>query len=443
MAPTPRSVIVRTESTPLAELRPHPDNPNEGDTDEIAASLRTNGFYRPIVARVDGTILAGHHVYAAALEIGMTHLDVTFVDVDDAAALRILVGDNEIADLGPGPNPALFLRVLQKIIDGAEDPAEALAGTGVALDRMAELQAILDDEESAKVGFTDPDDAPELPPPHAVRLKAGDVVLLGRHRLVVGDARDPLLIREALDQHACDLYLTDPPYGVSYESAAGSIQNDDLAMGQLTALLSDVFTAARGEMAPGAPFYIFGPSGPQQWAFRSGLQQAGLDLRQELVWIKDRFVLGRSDYQLQHEAVLAGEHATADAVNAGAEHEPFFYGWNGGARHPWHGGRKQTSVLEYDRPQKSDIHPTMKPVALLERLILNSTRPQDRVLDTFAGSGSTIIACQTTGRTAGVVELDERYADAICRRFQEFTQIRPVLAATGEEIDFTEPAAAS
>lgn len=435
MAPTPRSVIVRTASTPLAELRPHPDNPNEGDADEIAGSLHQNGFYRPIVARTDGTILAGHHVYEAALATGMDSLEVTFVDVDDDAALRILVGDNEIADLGPGPNPVLFLRVLQKIIDGADDPVAALAGTGVQLERVAELQAILDDEESAKVGFTDPDDAPEIRD-HDVRLKAGDVVLLGRHRLVVGDARTVSVVHPALDMRPVDLYLTDPPYGVSYEAAAGKIQNDDLGMGPLTALLGDVFTAVRGEMAPGAPFYIFGPSGPQQWAFRSGLQQAGLDLRQELVWIKDRFVLGRSDYQMQHEALLAGEAARADGLEAGAEHDPILYGWNGGARHPWNGGRKQTSVLEYDRPARSDIHPTMKPVALLERIILNSTRPQDLVLDTFAGSGSTIIACQTTGRTAAAVELDPRYADAICRRFQEFTQIRPVLAATGEQLDF-------
>lgn len=433
---TPRSVIVKTGPTPIDQLRPHPDNPNEGDAGEIAGSLNQNGFYRPIVARVDGTILAGHHVYEAALATGMTHLEVSFVDVDDATALRILVGDNEIADLGPGANPALLLRVLEKIIDGAEDPSAALAGTGVQLARVAELQALLDDDESAKVGFTDPDDAPEVRD-HDVILKAGDLMLLGRHRLVVGDARDVSVTHWALDLRPVNLYLTDPPYGVSYEAAAGKIQNDELGMGPLTALLGDVFTGVRGEMAPGAPFYIFGPSGPQQWAFRSGLQQAGLDLRQELVWIKDRFVLGRSDYQMQHEAILAGEADRADGLNAGAEHDPILYGWNGGARHPWHGGRKQTSVLEYDRPQRSDVHPTMKPIALLERLILNSTLPQDLVLDTFAGSGSTIIACQTTGRTCAAVELDPRYADVICRRFQEFTQIVPVDGRTGAEVDFT------
>lgn len=433
-----RSVIVKTGPVPLDALRPHPDNPNEGDPDEIATSLQTNGFYRPIVARLDGTILAGHHVYEAALSLGWTELDVSFVDVDETTALRILVGDNEIADLGPGANPYRLALVLEKIIEGAEDPSAALAGTGVALERMAELQAQADLDAAGRVGFTDPDDAPEAVPEGAPTiLHAGDVVLLGRHRLIVGDARDSSTVRAALDSQLCDLYLTDPPYGVSYEAAAGKIQNDDLGMGPLTALLGDVFSAVRPEMQPGAPFYIFGPSGPQQWAFRSGLQQAGLDLRQELVWIKDRFVLGRSDYQMQHEAVLAGEADRADAVNAGAEHDPILYGWNGGARHPWAGGRKQTSVLEYDRPARSDVHPTMKPVALLERLILNSTRPGDRVLDTFAGSGSSLIACQATGRTCGVVELEDRYADVIARRFQEFTQIVPVNAATGAEIDFT------
>lgn len=433
-----RSVIVKTGPVPLDTLRPHPDNPNEGDPDEIAVSLQENGFYRPIVARTDGTILAGHHVYEAALALGWTELDVSIVDVDDTTALRILVGDNEIADLGPGANPYRLAKVLERIIEGAEDPAAALAGTGVDLERMAALQAQLDEDAAARVGFTDPDDAPApVAEGEPTLLHAGDVVLLGRHRLVVGDARDSSRIRDALDSRLCDLYLTDPPYGVSYETAAGKIQNDDLNMGRLTALLGDVFTAVRPEMRPGAPFYIFGPSGPQQWAFRSGLQQAGLDLRQELVWVKDRFVLGRSDYQLQHEAVLAGEADRADAVNAGAEHDPVLYGWNGGARHPWAGGRKQTSVLEYPRPQRSDVHPTMKPVALLERLILNSTRPGDVVLDTFAGSGSSLIACQGTGRTCCVVELEDRYADVIARRFQEHTQIVPILAATGEELDFT------
>lgn len=442
MAPTPRSVIVRTASTPLSDLRPHPDNPNEGDPDEIAGSLHQNGFYRPIVARLDGTILAGHHVYEAALATGMDAVDVTFVDVDEAAALRILVGDNAIADLGPGANPALLLRVLEKIIDDTPDPVAALAGTGVALERVAELQALLDDEESSKVGFTDPDDAPEVRD-HDVRLKHGDVIALGRHRLVVGDATIEGTVGNARPGNMpVDLYLTDPPYGVSYEAAAGKIQNDDLDMGPLTALLSDVFGNVYPRMNPGAPFYIFGPSGPQQWAFRSAMQQVGMQLRQELVWIKDRFVLGRSDYQMQHEALLAGEAGRADGLEAGAEHDPILYGWAGGARHPWAGGRKQTSVLEYDRPARSDIHPTMKPVALLERLILNSTKPQDLVLDTFAGSGSTLIACQTTGRTAGLVELDPRYADAICRRFQEFTQIVPVDERTGAQLDFTDKQAA-
>lgn len=433
------SVIVKTGPAPLDSLRPHPDNPNEGDPDEIAGSLTSNGFYRPIVARLDGTILAGHHVYQAALQLGWDELVVSYVDVDDATALRILVGDNEIADLGPGANPAQLLAVLEKIIDGADDPEVALAGTGVKLGRVAQLQAELDAAFSDSVGLNDPDDAPEVRD-HDVLLKVGDVLALGRHFLVVGDSRDSSLVREALAGRPCDLYLTDPPYGVDYvgkTADALKVANDALNMGPLTALLGDVFGAVRPEMAPGAPFYIFGPSGPQQWAFRSGLQQAGLELRQELVWIKDRFVLGRSDYQMQHEAVLAGEADVADAKDAGAEHEPVLYGWAGGARHPWNGGRKQTTVLEYPRPARASVHPTMKPVALLERIILNSSRPQDVVLDTFGGSGSTLIACQGTGRTAGLIELDPRYADVIARRFQEHTGIVPVNTSTGAEVDFT------
>lgn len=430
---THASVIVETRLVNLAELRPHPDNPNNGDVEEVAASLATNRQYRSICVNV-GTftgrpqeILAGHTTVAAALSLGWAQLRADLVDVDDEAARRILAADNRLARLAR-MDPALEAALLA----GIED----LTGTGYDADYLAELQAALG-AGSITPGMTDPDDAPAIPitPPIT---QVGQVLRLGPHRLAVGDARDRTVVLSALDGQPVDMLLTDPPYGVGYVGKTAdrlTIDNDELTGGPLIELLEEAFTNARAALRPGAPFYVFGPNGPQQTEFRIGLHKAELAVHAGLVWVKDRFVLGRQDYQVQHDTVLAG--TAADAETVGAEHEEILYGWAGGSRHPWVGGRRQTSVLEFPRPARSTEHPTMKPVALLTRLVLNSTRPGDLVFDPFAGSGSTLIACYGAGRRAALVEIDPVYADVICRRWQQHTGVVPVDDATGLPVDMT------
>jgi DNA modification methylase len=225
------------------------------------------------------------------------------------------------------------------------------------------------------------------------------------------------------------LLLTDPPYGVAYVGGTGlTIRNDDLDEAGLHQLLEQSLTAAAELMPPGAPFYIFSPSGVLETTFRLALPPA-LGLRQQLVWVKDSLVLGHSDYQMRHETILYGWRPGAGEPDEAAyepAHDTVLYGWKTGGAHAWDGDRRQSTVWEFPRPRRSSEHPTMKPVAMLEAAIGNSTRPGAHVLDLFAGSGSTLIACHGTKRAASLVELDPAYADVICRRYQEHTGVVPV-----------------
>lgn len=415
-------------TVPLAGLRPYLRNARRGDTAAITESLRAHGQYRPIVVNrgsVTGRpneILAGNHTFAAAKALGWEGIAATFVDVDDESAARIVLVDNKANDRARYDE-----RALADLLASLPD----LTGTGFVQSEFDELLASL--HESPEING-DPDDAPDLPV-SAPRCEVGQVWELGPHRLLVGDSTVAEDVRALCDEQHVDLLLTDPPYGVSYRDGAGKqIVNDDLRDGQLQALLTGAFQAAAALLRPGGPFYIFGPSHEQQWAFRAAAKAAGWRIRSELVWIKQSLVLGRSDYQPKHESVLAGYQ---DLEDEAAEHDVVLYGWRDGAPHPWFGGRKQTTVWEFPKPTRSAQHPTMKPVAMLEQAIKNSTALGDMVLDLFGGSGSTLIACHLTGRVSRLVELDPRYGDVILTRWQDATSVKPVLASTGEPVDFS------
>ena len=250
--------------------------------------------------------------------------------------------------------------------------------------------------------FEDDDFDPE--PRESELLPYGSLWRLGDHRLLVGDATVAEDVQRLMDGEAADLLLTDPPYGVDYEgrtSEALKIENDDLERDAFFAFLKAAFLNAKNAMHPGAAFYVWHPAGPDLLLFHRALHDVNLGVRQNLVWLKNAFVLGRSDYQYQHE--------------------PCVYGWVNGSAHEWHSDRKQSSVLEFDRPTRSLEHPTMKPVKLFAYLIGNSSVQGDRVLDLFAGSGTTLIACEELGRRAYVMEKDERYAAVILRRWESLT----------------------
>jgi DNA modification methylase len=441
---------LRVISVGVEDVHPHPKNPRVGDVDAIADSLEAHGQYRPIVVqRSTGYVLAGNHTLKGARRLrdrgqpGWDRIDAVVLNVDDVEAARIMLVDNRTADLGTYDDGVL-VALLRELPD--------LSGTGYDEDVLAELEAALAAAEEPE-SRTDPDDIPDAPDLEAAVSRVGDVWLLGPHRLAVGDATDPDVVARAVADRPVDLLWTDPPYGVSYvgkTADALTITGDDVDADTLLEFLTDLFIAARRVMRPGAAFYVCSPPGDLELTFRLALREAPLPLHQVIVWRKDRFVLGRSDYHYQHEPVLYGWTSGGQPVvppHYDPETETIMYGWREGAAHTWNGGRKQTTVWDIPRPARSGEHPTMKPVALVSRAIENSTARGALVLDSCAGSGSTLIACHRTGRTAALVELDPRYADVICRRWQEHTGDVPRRVRDGAEpepVSFTDaPSAAA
>lgn len=405
------------ELADVSRLQLHPDNYRKHDLDSISESIDVNKFYGAVLAqRSSGLILVGHGRYKAALKRGAEVLPVLWLDVDDDEALRILVGDNGTSDRATNDRDAM-----QAILLRLEQSEFGLAGTGHEDSEL--IAGILN-----PANLSDPDDAP-LGPAGKPATKVGDLWELGPHRLVCGSAANLDHVRLALGDRAATLLLTDPPYGVSYKGGTGlTIVNDDLTPDKLRELLDAAFGIAAQVLVPGGAYYVCAPTGNLQDVFRGALVAAGMPLRQQIVWVKDQFVLGHSDYHVQHEALLYGWEPSAEPT------EPHFlpdfsamlYGWEESAGHDWTGGRKQTDVWHHPRPKRSDVHPTMKPVELMRRAIENNSRRGDVVLDTFAGSGSTLIACHGAGRVGALVELDPKYCDVICQRWEEHTGIRPI-----------------
>lgn len=400
-------------------LVPHPRNPRRGNVGKIEKLIRDNGFAGAVLAqRSTGFVLAGNHTREAAIRAGLKQVPVLWYDVDDDEALRMLLGDNAGSDDAYYEDPDLA-----SILSELEASDRGLEGTGFT---TAGLEALLD-RLGAEVapGATDPDSAPPKPEPDAVRSRLGEVYALGSHRLVVGDARDPDVIELALRGRFAAMTWTDPPYGVEYEGKTEdrlTIEGDDA--GGLEQLLRAVLGNARTWTSPGGAFWVTGPSGPPGGPI---FVQVLSDLRvwrQTIVWIKDQFVLGRQDYQHRFELGYAGEVPTDVELGASRlDPEMIFAGWKAGAKHQGPPDRRQDTVWEIPRPRASRDHPTMKPVALVERAVRNHTVLGDLVLDPFAGSGSTLIACHRAGRVAALVEKDPGYADVIVRRWEDHTGI--------------------
>ncbi len=261
-----------------------------------------------------------------------------------------------------------------------------------------ELERLLAPAPSAGQG--DPDEVPD--PPEDPVTQPGDLWLLGRHRLLCGDATKPGDLARLLPSGKVDTLLTDPPYNVAYEgktSDALTIANDDMSPEAYRAFLTNALSAAARHLRPGGAFYLW-HADTAGLDVRLSCAEAGLKVRQCLVWVKSVLVPGRQDYQWKHE--------------------PCLYGWAEGASHTWLSDRAQTTVLEFDKPSRSADHPTIKPVDLFGYLIGNSCKPGGTVLDTFGGSGSTLIAAEQSGRTAALLELDPRYCDVIVSRFEKF-----------------------
>lgn len=405
-----------TLDLPLAVLTEYPGNPRRGDVDAIAESLREHGQYRAIIVRVTdpdhpgagGVILAGNHTYKGAALLEWPTIRCEVIECDDITAAKIVAVDNRAADLGDYDD-----RLLAELLGGMDD----LTGTGYDDDYLTKLLADLTPTED-DTPVTDNDDVPPAEKRQPTS-KAGDVWLLGGHRLAVGDATQPETWQRLLQGETADMVWTDPPYGVAYVGKtkdALTIANDAADEDSLAALLHAVFALAVTHTKPGGSWYVAAPPGPIGLLFANDLHRRGI-LRQTLIWVKNQFVLGHSDYHYRHE--------------------PVYYGWTPGSAHQPPPDRTQESTHFVDRPKASADHPTMKPVELIQLHIANSSSAHQLVVDPFGGSGSTLIAAHGLGRRAALIELDKVYADVICRRWQTLTGVAPVLESTGEPHDFT------
>jgi DNA modification methylase len=387
-----------TQSVALEQLRVYPANPRRGDLEAIKESLRQNGQYRPIVVnRRTSEVLAGNHTLLAAKALGWETIAVSFVDVDAEQAMRIVLADNRTNDLASYDTEAL-VELLEDLPD--------LGGTGYDQTALDELIAELRPAEL-------PGEEEEVPPPPSrPRTKEGDLYLLGRHRLLCGDASAAKSYERLLAGERPELLWTDPPYGVSYTGktkAKLKLKGDGDGV---EALLQKAFALVDEALLAGAPLYVCHPAGALSLVFGNAFTVTGWELRQTLVWAKDQIVLGRSDYHYRHEPILYGYKPKKGRLG------------RGGAG--WYGDNAQASVIEVARPRASREHPTMKPPELVALALRNSTRPGALVLDPFAGSGSTLVACEALGRSARLIELDPGYCDVVVSRFERLTGIRAV-----------------
>ena len=375
---------------------------------QIAASIKEFGFTNPVLIDADNSIIAGHGRVLAARKLGLKTVPAIRIDyMTDAQKRAYVIADNKLA-LNAGWDDELLKLELGEL----KEQGFNLDLTGFTGD---ELDALMIDAEQLEEGLTDEDEVGE--PPALPVSVPGDVWVLGKHRLMCGDSTSMDDLAKLCDGQLVDMWLTDPPYNVAYEGKTKdslTIKNDSMADDQFRQFLRDAYVAADSVMKPGAVFYIW-HADSEGYNFRGAAKDAGWQVRQCLIWKKSTMVMGRQDYHWKHE--------------------PCLYGWKGGAGHLWATDRKQTTILEFDKPSRNGEHPTMKPVALFEYQLLNNTKGGDVVLDSFGGSGTTMIAAEKNGRIARLMELDPRYVDVIIKRWQEFTGKAATLADTGETFD--------
>ena len=376
----------------IGSLKPYPKNAKMHDAKQIANvanSIKRFGWQQPLVIDDAGVVVIGHCRLLAAKKLGLKTVPVTVASGLTEDEIREL----RIADNKTNESPWDF-ELLQEDLEGLDFDG---------FDFDFEIPG----EEEEPVEVTE--DNWDKPLPEEPRSKLGDIWQLGRHRLMCGDSTSAEDVEKLMDGEKADLLVTDPPYNVDYQGGTVDklkIQNDKQEDGAFLAFLTEAFTAADNAMKPGAAFYIW-HADSEGYNFRAACKATGWTVRQCLIWNKDSLVMGRQDYQWKHE--------------------PCLYGWKDGAAHTWNSDRKQTTVIDFERPKRNDIHPTMKPIGLFDYLIRNSSTKDMLVLDTFAGSGTCIMACEQDGRQCCSMELDPRYVDAIIDRWETFTGGKAVL----------------
>lgn len=405
---------------PVGELKPAKYNPRKalkpGDREyeRIKNSITEFGFADPLVVNKDMTIVGGHQRLTVAMALGYTEVPCMVVDVDKTREKALNIALNKITGTWDEEKLADLLQDIRELDFDVEF-------TGFD---AAEVEALFSKVHDKEVKEDDFDVEGELQQP--AFSKAGDLWLLGKHRVYCGDSTKAESHEAVMDGQQANLVLTDPPYNVDVEETAGKIMNDNMSDSDFYKFLLDAYTQMHRNLADDGSIYVW-HADTEGLNFRRAFREAGFYLSGCCIWKKNALVLGRSPYQWIHE--------------------PCLFGWKQKGKHQWYSDRKQTTVWEYDRPKSSKDHPTMKPVQLMAYPIKNSTMTNGIVLDPFLGSGSTLIACCETGRVARGIELDPKFVDVIVKRyiewnggkFDDVSVIRDVQELKFEEVAQFEP----
>jgi DNA modification methylase len=390
---------------PLEMLIPYARNArqhSDAQVAQIAASIREFGWAAPIIVDAQSNVIAGHGRLLAARKLGLAEVPVVSMDhLSDTQRRALILADNKIAENATWDEALLGVELAALSGAGFE-----LGLTGFSQD---EWERLIEGDLSDEKGLTDEDAVPQVSE-HAV-TKPGDIWILGDHKLLCGDATKADDFKALLGDELVDMTFTDPPYNVNYANTAKDkmrgknrpIMNDNLGEG----FGSFLFDACDNILARTKGAVYIAMSSSELDTLQGAFRAAGGKWSTFIIWAKNTFTLGRADYQRQYEPIL--------------------YGWRDGTDHYWCGARDQGDVWHINKPQKNDLHPTMKPVELVERAVRNSSKTRDLVLDPFGGSGSTLIACEKSGRRARLIELDPKYVDVIVKRWEAFSGGKAVL----------------
>ncbi|MCA9362640.1 ParB N-terminal domain-containing protein [Candidatus Kaiserbacteria bacterium] len=399
--------IMKIELVPIEKVIPYARNPrkNKSTISKVAASIKEYGFRQPIVVDENMVVIVGHARLEASYNLDLNHVPVHIATGLTSAQIKAYrIADNRTHE-DSSWNDELLTIELGELYEDKFD----LSLTGFEEIEWERLLA-----EPEKEGLVDDDDVPQAPEQPVT--KRGDIWILGKHRLICEDSTSPHAIEQLLDGRLADMVFTDPPYNINYKGSVTDrekgqkriIQNDNLG-GLFGKFLYDVCHNMLS-VSKGAIYICMSSS--ELHTLYDAFTQAGGKWSTFIIWVKNHFNLGQSDYQRQYEAIL--------------------YGWQNGSKHYWCGDRNQSDTWFYDKPISNDLHPTMKPVDLVAKAIKNSSRSKDIVLDPFGGSGSTLIACEKLHREARLVEIDEKFCDVIIRRWQDYTGEDAILSSTGQ-----------
>lgn len=384
---------MNVQQVKIEKVKPYDKNPrkNKAAVDYVANSIKEFGFQQPIVVDKDMVVIAGHTRLKAAKKLKLKEVPVVIADnLTEEQVKAYRLADNKTAEKAEWDFDLLTdeLLSLQELDFDMEQ-------FGFDFDFSEDEEAVEDDNWEA--------DVPEEP-----ISKRGDIWVLGRHRLMCGDSTEAADVALLMDGNKADMLLTDPPYNVDYTGKASEletrkIENDKMEDSAFQDFLTSAFENAAENMKAGGVFYIW-HADSEGLNFRVACKKAGFQVRQCLIWNKNAMVMGRQDYHWKHE--------------------PCLYEWKDGASHLWASDRKQTTVLDFEKPQKNNLHPTMKPIKLFDYQIKNNTKGDDIVLDLFGGSGTTIMAAEQNGRRGFVMEYDPKFVDVIVDRWEQFTGMK-------------------